>query len=58
MNTLFSNLEMKTSLSLGRKIAHASSESEEFLVSLQEDAPRERTHENGNISQKEDYVGA
>ena len=40
INTLFSNLEMKTSLSLGRKIAHASSESEEFLMSLQEDSPR------------------
>ena len=40
MNALFSNLEMKTSLSLGRKIAHASSESEEFLMSLQEDSPR------------------
>ena len=42
VNTLFSYLEMKTSLSLGRKIAHASSESEEFLVSLQEDPPRGR----------------
>ena len=40
MNSLFSNLEMRTSLSLGRKIAHASSESEEFLISLQEDFPR------------------
>ena len=40
INTLFSNLEMKTSLSLGRKIAHASSESEEFLMSLQKDSPR------------------
>ena len=40
MNALFSNLEMKTSLSLGRKIAHASSESEEFLMSLQEYSPR------------------
>ncbi len=40
LNSLFSNLEMRTSLNLGRKIAHASSESEEFLVSLQEDFPR------------------
>ena len=40
MNSLFSNLEMRTSLSLGRKIAHASSESEEFLISLQEDFPQ------------------
>ena len=40
INALFSNLEMKTSLSLGRKIAHASSESEEFLMSSQEDSPR------------------
>ncbi len=40
LNSLLSNVEMKTSLSLGRKIAHASSESEEFLFSLQEEIPR------------------
>lgn len=40
MNSLFSKLEMKTGLSLGRKLAHASSESEEFLISLQQNSPR------------------
>ena len=39
LNSLLSNVEMRTSLSLGRKIAHASSESEEFLFSLQDQIP-------------------
>ncbi len=37
---MISNIELRTSLSLGRKLAHASSESEEFLVSLQKERPR------------------
>ena len=40
LNSLFSNIELRTSLSLGRKIAHASSESEEFLLHLQNEIPQ------------------